>query len=338
MTHVPIVSIVMPAYNVENYISDAIESVLAQTMGDWELLVVDDGSTDASGAIASRYARRDARIQVYHKNNGGLSDARNYGLERVRGAFVHFFDSDDTIQPDFYEKLLAEIEHGGYDFVICGYYKDVENKFGEEDVYMINYQSLYTETDVRTHFHCYQDYLFNYAWNKLFKRDFIISNNLRYKKGLSVIEDREFMSRVVAFRPHFCITDYVGYRYKVRKRDTLSNHFDDAFIRSHIDGIQIQSELLARFCDDEMELNDEVTRKTMVSCIWLFYCIVCRSGLGSKKSRCLIGQVTQSEIVRANMDKGRVSCVAFAILRFMIRYNLSGAIYCIFKLRNMRKQ
>ena len=119
----PIVSIVMPSYNVEQFIAAAIDSVQAQTFEDWELLVVDDGSTDGTCAVAQRYARSDSRIKVLRKENGGLSDARNYGLERARGELVHFFDSDDRIVPEFYSTLVAAIN--GLDFVVCGYFRDM---------------------------------------------------------------------------------------------------------------------------------------------------------------------------------------------------------------------
>ena len=94
MSRNPIVSIIMPTYNVEKYLPAAIDSVLRQSYQDWELLVVDDGSTDNSKEIALEYAQKDDRISVLHKDNGGLSDARNYGLSRAQGKYLHFFDSD----------------------------------------------------------------------------------------------------------------------------------------------------------------------------------------------------------------------------------------------------
>ena len=97
MNKAPVVSIVMPTYNVEEYIASAIESVLVQSFSDWELLIVDDGSTDNSNAVAQKYSMQDKRIKVLRKENGGLSDARNFGLERACGKYVHFFDSDDRL-------------------------------------------------------------------------------------------------------------------------------------------------------------------------------------------------------------------------------------------------
>ena len=126
MSENPLVSIVMPTYNVENYLPAAIESVLKQTFKNWELLVIDDGSTDQSNAVALKYAQNDKRINVLKKINGGLSDARNYGLSRARGKYVHFFDSDDSIVFDFYENMLNATIHRNKYFLICGYFIDYD--------------------------------------------------------------------------------------------------------------------------------------------------------------------------------------------------------------------
>ena len=104
----PKISIIMPMYRVERYIEKAIKSVLDQDFMDWELLIVNDGSPDGSREIASVVAAGDNRIRILDKENGGLSDARNYGLDRAIGDFVHFYDSDDWIEPDSCEKLYSK--------------------------------------------------------------------------------------------------------------------------------------------------------------------------------------------------------------------------------------
>lgn len=106
----PAVSVVMPAYNVAPYIGAAIDSVLAQTFGDFELLVVDDGSTDGSGAIAARYAARDARVRLVHQPNAGISAARNMALRHARGSIVAILDSDDLWDPAYLQEQVAILE------------------------------------------------------------------------------------------------------------------------------------------------------------------------------------------------------------------------------------
>ena len=100
------ISVIVPVYNTEEYLGKCIESILAQTFTDFELLLIDDGSTDRSGEICDAYAAKDARVKVFHKENGGVSRARNLGIENAQGEYLSFIDSDDTIRPKMYETLL----------------------------------------------------------------------------------------------------------------------------------------------------------------------------------------------------------------------------------------
>ena len=101
------VSCIIPVYNTEKYLRRCIESVLAQTFVDWEMLLIDDGSTDASGSICDEYAAKDERIRVFHKENGGISSARNLGLNYAQGEWIFFVDSDDSLPKTSLESLLA---------------------------------------------------------------------------------------------------------------------------------------------------------------------------------------------------------------------------------------
>lgn len=119
----PEISIIVPVYNVEKYIHRCIDSILAQTFTDFELILVNDGSPDQCGKICDRYAENDTRIKVIHKKNGGLSDARNFGLEIAQGDFIGFVDSDDYIEKDMYEKLIKACKDSNLKLAMCGRYK-----------------------------------------------------------------------------------------------------------------------------------------------------------------------------------------------------------------------
>lgn len=106
-----LISIIMPAYNAGRYLAESIESILSQSYTDWELLLIDDGSEDNTLEIFNRYAARDSRIKVFHKENGGISSARNYGLDRIEGEYVTFLDSDDLMHPEFIAKTKRALEH-----------------------------------------------------------------------------------------------------------------------------------------------------------------------------------------------------------------------------------
>ncbi len=112
------ISVIVPVYNVEKYLERCANSILAQTYRDFELLLVDDGSTDGSGAMCDKLARSDGRVRVLHKENGGLSDARNFGLDHMRGEYVTFIDSDDYIGPKYLQVLIGMMENKSVDMTV----------------------------------------------------------------------------------------------------------------------------------------------------------------------------------------------------------------------------
>ena len=122
------ISVIIPVYNVENYLGECLDSVLRQTYSDFELLLIDDGSRDTSGGICDEYARKDSRISVIHKENGGVSSARNLGLQNAKGEFVAFVDADDVIADTYLEKLHAGILEGDADVCLCRYNRMIDGK------------------------------------------------------------------------------------------------------------------------------------------------------------------------------------------------------------------
>ena len=299
----------MPTYNVEKYLPAAIESVLRQSFSEWELLVVDDGSTDNSNIVAKKYVQEDERIHLLEKENGGLSDARNYGLARIQGKYVHFFDSDDSIEPDFYEKMVAAIEIRNDDFVICGYYKDYELTGGHISTQVFRCDEIGTPLprDIS-----YNSAIYYYAWNKLYKSDFLKNNHLFFEVGLSVIEDVEFFSRVIDCSPSFRCIDYIGYRYQIRKRPTLGNEYTEKLVPSQLRSIAIQCSLLEKLCDDKKILHNDQGHVAFTAIKWVLHCIYSYSNLSfmqkMRKIRLLINDETVSKYIcsynpSSNFDK-----------------------------------
>ena len=123
MKNRPIISIIVPVYNVESYLERCIESILNQSFKEFELILVNDGSTDSCKDICNEYKTKDKRIKVIHKENGGLSSARNAGLDIARGKYIGFVDSDDFINKDMYKTLFNTIQDNNSDMIICDYYK-----------------------------------------------------------------------------------------------------------------------------------------------------------------------------------------------------------------------
>ena len=136
MTDNPKISIIVPVYNMERYLHQCVDSIIAQTFTEWELLLVNDGSKDSSGEICDEYASKDARIKVIHKQNSGQADSRNIAIQMAKADLIGFVDSDDWIDPDMFEYLYKALTENNADISICGHYlsyTDVEKPSSQEN-------------------------------------------------------------------------------------------------------------------------------------------------------------------------------------------------------------
>lgn len=188
----PTISIIVPVYNAEKHLRRCIDSILAQTFQDFELILVDDGSTDGSPKICDDYAKRDSRIKVFHKENGGVSAARNIGLEKANGHWIMFVDSDDTIPKDALERLYREGHAKDVDLVMAGYKKiDQEGtlSFSNEK----HLRVLSTKSDLLLQMFCPTEYPYwGYVWSKLFRREIVSHNQIKFDEQIFFNEDRLF--------------------------------------------------------------------------------------------------------------------------------------------------
>lgn len=179
------ISVIVPVYKVEPYLSRCLDSIINQTYRNLEIILVDDGSPDRCGEICDEYARQDSRIRVIHKANGGLSDARNHGIDVAIGDYIAFVDSDDYVATDMYEKMLARLELDNSDMVVCNYYRFDEGSAPPKDGYIQLPDRVLTQDEA---FDFYLQIGGDYvsAWNKLYKRT--IFDDLRYPVG-KIYED-----------------------------------------------------------------------------------------------------------------------------------------------------
>lgn len=181
------VSIIVPVYNVEPYLKKCLSSIRESNFGDYEVILVDDGSTDRSGAICDEFVSLDSRFSVYHLENGGVSHARNFGMDRALGEFLVFIDSDDSIGPDYLSDILIA---GEEDYVFCGY-KDVyqgkvlkEHRFQDE---------IISVEELRRRVNKFGKDIFPCAvWKGCYKRAIIVEHGIRFDEGISLGEDLLF--------------------------------------------------------------------------------------------------------------------------------------------------
>lgn len=198
----PKVSIIVPVFKVEQYIHRCIESLFAQTLTDIEIILVDDGSPDQCPDICDAYAAHDQRIKVVHKKNGGLSSARNAGMQVATGTYIGFVDSDDTVAPDMYEKLFSIMETEKVDFVMCDYIRVPST--GSSYLKTLDIRAgHYTKQDIRTDIFPnlimgkYLDYgpLLS-VWHCLYRSEFLSRNQLLFDEEVRWSEDNIFSAFV----------------------------------------------------------------------------------------------------------------------------------------------
>lgn len=176
------ISIIVPVYNVDKYIENCIQSIINQTYKNLEIILIDDGSTDKSGAICDKYSKIDNRIKVIHKINGGLSEARNVGLDIARGDYIGFVDSDDYIHPQMYELLYKNLIGTSADISIIKHIRK-EEELGLGD---INSKKLYSNLEAIENILKKDSGIFIASCNKLYKKE--IFNGLRFTIG-KIYED-----------------------------------------------------------------------------------------------------------------------------------------------------
>lgn len=210
----PKISVIMPVYNVEKYLSRAIESILKQSFTDFEFLIVDDGSPDCCGRICDEYASRDTRIKVIHKENGGAPSARNVAMEQARGQYLYFLDSDDWAEPEMLGDLYALAEKTGSEMVVAGYYIDTyyeENKYITLDV--VEPDRVYpTKEDFRREAYRLFDHNMLYTpWNKLYLADFIRKHQITFPN--TFWDDFPFNLMVVAQVERVVVTSKQYYHF-----------------------------------------------------------------------------------------------------------------------------
>lgn len=220
------ISVIMPVYNVEKYIAKSIQSVLNQTYQDFELLVIIDGSPDNSKQIVESF--EDDRITIYEKPNGGLSDARNYGLERANGEFIYFMDSDDWIEPTLLEDNLKIIQEENLDFVIFGYIQDDEDADGnliKSTAQLPKHKQFQKGEPLKLDSHHIG--LMGYAWNKVYRRSFLNKHNFKFEKGISLVEDILFNAPIYSISQKIVFNPKAYYHYFNRPVITLMKTFHE---------------------------------------------------------------------------------------------------------------
>lgn len=232
------ISVIMPVYNKEKYIEASLRSVLQQSFDDIEILVVDDGSTDRSSEIIDQFADRDPRIRVFHVRNGGVSSARNIGLEHAQGRWIQFLDADDMLEPDYLQNAVQVLEKEKADILFSAFTMvDTQGtslrQISIPETGMRNQQEL-CDCFIR---YQYSTGFFGYPSNKLFSRELLDISQAQFPVGTKLAEDLDFFARLYPFVDCAYFWNGKSYFYLQTETNYLHNPVIDYYsqLMIHVD-------------------------------------------------------------------------------------------------------
>ena len=242
MDNKPLFSIVMPVYNVEKYLRDAVESVLQQTYPRFELLLVDDCSPDNSPAICDELAATDARIRVIHKHiNEGPSMARNTGISEAVGEYISFMDSDDTIDTYLLSDVANSLAGNPAQCVMFGVEEEYYNKAGElKEANVVTYpgKAFCNQCDLRQEIILIEkSTLYGYSANKFYEVGYLKKIGIMFDKNLTLLEDISFNVEFFMNAESLNILESAPYHYKKRGNGSITDRFDPDYFKLHTDRI-----------------------------------------------------------------------------------------------------
>ena len=227
------VSIIIPIYNAENYISLCLDSVRKQTYEKLEVILIDDGSKDASGSICDDYANKEPRITVFHRENAGVSASRNFGLEKAQGEYILFADADDTMEPKLIQECIKLAKRNKADLVVFGFRyhlmdekRMVENGLGKtfcgtrKEVFQTHFQLLI------------ENEILNPPWNKFVRKDLVATNQIRFHENYSICEDMAYSIQLFSASKKTVVSKGIYYNYYVKSTGTLVFKFHENYFEA----------------------------------------------------------------------------------------------------------
>lgn len=244
------ITVIIPVYNVERFLDRCIDSVIGQSYRDLEIILVDDGSTDRSGIMCDKWAKKDKRIKVIHQTNAGLSGARNSGIDIAAGRYISFIDSDDYILPEYFEYLLKLITDYNADMSVCQLV-DVDEKDNVIQTHSIEGEYLLEDTEK-----CMNDF-FNAkaidttAWRKLYKSELFLETNIRYPIGF-YHEDVFTTYKIIDHCNKIIVGNRALYAYRKRSGSIVNSSFS----RKHLDGVYGKIEIFNYIIEKYPQLSE----------------------------------------------------------------------------------
>lgn len=327
----PKVSIIIPAYNVEGFVRRCVESVLRQTFSDYELLIVDDGSTDRTGAILDGMAERDIRIQVFHVENGGAPAARNFALDRARGTFVCFMDADDWAENRMLEDMVALMEDNDLELGIAGFHIDTywnegarfQNEVKSRPSKIYPTQEAFREDA----WQLFDQNLFYSPWNKLYLRERIEQLNLRFPP--TFMDDFPFVLGFIRDVERVGVTEEAYYHFTRARGESETARWREGMYEKREDEHGWMLDLYEHWGLSDDENSREMVQRRyierLVGCIENVCDPACE--LPSAEKKRLIGEMIATERAQTAVAEAKPRSTMMKLMLVPIRMKSAGLAY-----------
>ncbi|WP_251551947.1 glycosyltransferase [Neobacillus muris] len=257
----PTISIIVPVYNVENFIQPCIESILNQTFTDFEIILVNDGSTDRSGFICDEFAKKDKRIFVIHKENGGQSSARNKGIEAAKGHYIGFVDSDDWIHQDMYNTLYTKAIETDAEITACNLMQFSKDSTGH--LYSNNTTDELFDRNSAMHELYLNERLTFSPCNKLYRKE--LFKGIRFKEGY-ILEDMDFAYRIIHQANRIYYTGQAFYYYRYNDQSTMRKDFS----KKRLDEYEVRENMYLFYLENYPSIANEVYAEWFLTGLMLY--------------------------------------------------------------------
>ncbi|MDD7527282.1 MAG: glycosyltransferase family 2 protein [Bacteroidaceae bacterium] len=323
----PLVSIVMPAFNAEKTIVRAIDSVLKQTYSNIELLIINDGSTDNTSEIVSKY--RDSRVTLINQGNKGLSGARNTGLENIKGEYVTFLDSDDWCEADFVERLISSMTVNKAQLSVCGMIAHKNAGVSYSASFESTYNSSFENAEFLSKF---ESGIMNSVCNKLYQTSIIHGESLKFKK-IAIVEDLDFNLRYFDCIKRVCFVPNYLYHYdnnhSVLTTKVSSDMFDNY--------IHIHALLLSKVPITYFPIISSFVYHQYVALCLRYVNLFIGKKMSSKEIRSVLDIYLSNTLVHYSLRTYHSKCLGEWVLTVFLRYKQIGLLSLYTHILNNRK-
>lgn len=321
----PLISVIMPVYNSAEFLHLAVDSVKNQTMEDWELLLIDDGSSDESGKLCDAYAKEDPRIRVFHQENSGITKTRNRGIKESRGKYLTFIDNDDEYLPDILERTCSLAEQYEADIVKFGYHVDEDYPNGLKVTRdsCVKKLTVLTEENLAEEYQNVRDSgYFNMIWNGIYRRSLFENEKLLFDESVIMgYEDWIFNNNIYTVPATQVILDYIGYIHYQRYSHSTSKKFHPNQIEAVVKAAGTEYRLIRKL-NDRYHAGFQWTQRAtdyLIDLLSIFERQGCTYGF--RKERGVIKWVRDRKVFAHLTDRGEMSALPKQRKLLLILFN-----------------